>query len=47
MAIDRVSDYRAILPANRSRRERDDKKQRKPRRDPPLPSKEHQIDERA
>ena len=46
MAIDRVSDYRAILPPNRSRRERDDAKQRKPRREAP-PPKEHQIDERA
>ncbi len=47
MAIDRVSDYRAILPANRSRRERDERKQRKPRREPPQPPKEHQIDERV
>ena len=47
MAIDRIADYRAIAPPNRSRRERDAKKQ-KPRRPEPSPaSKEHQIDERA
>ena len=47
MAIDRVSDYRAIVPANRSGRERDEKKQNKQRREPRQPTKEHQIDERA
>ncbi len=47
MAIERVSDYRAILPPNRSRRERDEKKQQKRRRDETPAPKEHRIDERA
>lgn len=47
MAIERVSDYRAILPPNRSRRERDERKQQKRRPDPTSPPKEHRIDERA
>jgi len=47
MAIERVGDYRAVMPLNRSPRERDDKKQRPRRKDANAPSKEHRIDERA
>ena len=47
MAIERVGDYRAVMPLNRGRRERDDKKQRPRRKEADAPSKEHQIDERA
>jgi hypothetical protein len=48
MAIERVGDYRAVIAPNRSRRERDERKQRPSRRDPGAPPpKEHQIDERA
>ena len=49
MAIERIGDYRAVVPMNRSRRERDDKKQRPRRKEAGAPAKEqeHQIDERA
>jgi hypothetical protein len=48
MAIERVGDYRTVMPMNRSRRERDERKQRPNRRDTGTPPpKEHQIDERA
>jgi len=47
MAIERVGDYRAVMPTNRGRQERDDKKQRPRRKEANPPAKEHQIDERA
>jgi len=47
MAIERVGDYRAVIPLNRGRREGDDKKQRPRRRETAPSPKEHQIDERA
>jgi hypothetical protein len=47
MAIERVGDYRAVIAPNRSRRERDERKQRPKRGNAPPPPKEHQIDERA
>jgi hypothetical protein len=47
MPIERVGDYRAVMPLNRGRRERDDKKQRPRRRETPPSPQEHQIDERA
>ena len=48
MAVERVGDYRAVMPMNRSRRERDERKRRPNRGEPANPPpKEHQIDERA
>jgi hypothetical protein len=47
MAIERIVDYRPIMPAPRSRRERDQKKQRKQERDRTPVPREHHIDERA